>query len=1216
MNGRGISALLIFSMILGISLATSVQAETNAPASKPVSAKTQANQSAQNNKQEQYDREVDQVAIFSQEKAISKLGTLVKKYRGTHQEPILLKKLADLQQQNASIYFRLAHGKAEHSGKAIDLSTFRKTMVSSISTLNVLIAKYPNYMEMPQAFFMRGKAYQEIEDKSAAAKDYLYLVNHYPDADEVLPAYMSLGEFSAEANDHERAISYLTKLESHPESPYYPFALYKMAWSYYNLKNIPKALSYTERHITYYDEKLGKMREAGKKMSNTSDVAIRENMLLDSAVFFFEGYEENLAQYKISETLDYFRKLTHNSTELGRLALRYAKLLRSHAHENDLMAWKNDFLTSEPERPEGLDIVLLAYENQQNRNRYPELIKCAQDIVDVYKNHKRFPSFGRAQNMLLETAGALQSLIIKNKGAEGVMQLSATLAVIYDSFMQIVNDSDPRIPEVHHNLAETLFEIKEYEKATTHYRWIVEHRSWDKKAADASLRAIASRYEILREKKLIPTDLKPQSIAGNSEEALDPLLGEWISWIDTYTSKSGPTENFQFEANRSLYIHGHIKQAMDRMTDFVKDIPKSQYAIPTASLVLDTFIAGNAWEDTLKTATSFMEIKEWNKTPFHTRLFTLAAESTYKLIEAKYQEKDYNAALKRSDRFIEKFSSSKRMGDTLMIAGNAALMINDKERANAYYSKLIAEVPGSESIGTAFLARAKMLEERYDFAGAARDYRNFLRLPALQAHVEPSLDEKQLNGLRTKTLMLSWLSGEHDALKETLASKTICTEDFESACDRFTALSRFPGQDQTLADDQVDNAFERARKTTGDNRTIWSALVLENPKELAFRDKLLVLRNVANGWDDLDPVVKFAMIPRLSVSIPETFRMNRGKMGEVAPLRAKEKYITHRVDMIREMENAATKLMKLPWARIRATILSDTAGLYLDMAHELTALPPPKDLADSEKTAYDETIRKAVIPFEEKGQEMSGKAFEIASRYAIEENAFAAVSEPFFRDNPSQAKALKPAFALPKIEALNIAALNEIDPKGDWESPDLESDKPEVYFKARWEKAITTSNWPQVAFFMQEAQEKALLKGGILGAVKAVSFAMAGARGEALEELAEARSSLVPEKRVAASLIMLSHYVNSFSREKSKEVAKALRGTDPEIRLFSTDDEAFLVSYASYWTQVNFPNEQTQNLLKRARKTDNPQWVVWAKTKLEELKPPKTGEKLSERGPN
>src|SRR4051812_30006884 len=76
--------------------------------------------------QEDYERQVDQVARASQEKAITKLSGLLKKYRGTHQEPTLLAKLAELQQQNAAILFRISHGTANKSGKALDLTRYNQ----------------------------------------------------------------------------------------------------------------------------------------------------------------------------------------------------------------------------------------------------------------------------------------------------------------------------------------------------------------------------------------------------------------------------------------------------------------------------------------------------------------------------------------------------------------------------------------------------------------------------------------------------------------------------------------------------------------------------------------------------------------------------------------------------------------------------------------------------------------------------------------------------------------------------------------------------------------------------------------------------------------------------------------------------------------------------------------------------------------------------------
>src|SRR5262249_37308644 len=119
-----------------------------AQAAPPTPIEVKASREATNEAQE---RDVDEVALGAQEKAISRIQDLLRKYRGTSQEPVLLAKLADVQQQSGAILFRIAHGQAARKGKGIDLRRYQKTMKQSIESLNTLIAKYPRYEEVAHA---------------------------------------------------------------------------------------------------------------------------------------------------------------------------------------------------------------------------------------------------------------------------------------------------------------------------------------------------------------------------------------------------------------------------------------------------------------------------------------------------------------------------------------------------------------------------------------------------------------------------------------------------------------------------------------------------------------------------------------------------------------------------------------------------------------------------------------------------------------------------------------------------------------------------------------------------------------------------------------------------------------------------------------------------------------------------------------------------------
>jgi TolA-binding protein len=1099
---------------------------------------------------ERYERDVDQVALASQQQAIAKLAGLLKKYRGTGQEPVLLSKLAELEQQNASIRFRIAHGLAHHTKKPLNLADYKGAMRRSISTLTELIRKYPRFADIAQAYFLRGKGFEEIEDKAAATRDYLHLVGNYPEAEGVVAAYMSLAGFAIEANDHSRAVTYLGHVEKRPDDPYYPFALYKLGWSHYNLKNIATALSYVERNVDYYRARKG-----------SSDQALRENAILDAAIFYFEGYERKMPQYAASDALSYFRKLDDGPI-LGRAILRFAKLLRSHDHEPELVALKDQLLVTEPDRAETLEVALTSFEHQLNRRRFPELVETARDIVRLHGKNPKLESFRKAQKLLLDTAEQLQALVVRNKGADGVGGLSQTLAAIYDAFTRIVDEADPRIPRVHYNLAETLFEIREYERSAQNYRWIVERGRWTRKKGarsepasveDASLKAIAARYETLRQKQLIPGELVARAIGEkDGGAAMDPLLSEWVGWVDTHLDRTGDAiDNFQFESHRALYGAGRIGQAVERMSRFAHAHPSSKLAVPAASLVLDTHLAGQDWETAHETAVDFLEIKAWAGTDFSKRLFSAAADSAYKSIEALYRAKEHRSVLKRAEKFLKKYSSSARLPDCLSLAANAALAAGEKPLALEYFSRLIAEAPRAPVHGDALLARAALHEDHYRFAAAARDYRAYL------GGGRKVSDEGQANAFRRKALVLAWLSSDAEELRSVLGSQAICTDAVSAACSKFEALLRLASRQPRTAE-QVGQAVEKARKGPEEIRTVWAALALEDAKDLAYRDRLMLVRQAAAHWEELDNLARFAVLPHLSVSIPRALSLTRLSLREIAPLRARERHITHRVDVIREIENAAAAAMKLPWSRIRALVLNETASLYVDLSRDLRDLAPPKDLPAEELAAYDDMIRKLVLPFEEKGQELRGKAFELASRFAIEDEAFSTVAEPFFRDNPSQAKALRHAITMPKPAQLGLEMLDRYDPAGDWDSvlEELAEKNPEIpnadrdraaAIRFHWAAAVREGRWQQVAYFLAEAGERKLVGG--LGLLRAVSFHSAGARGEALAELEEARGSLSESAADGVTLLLIQHYLKSCSREKTKGLVRGLKAVEEDSPL-------------------------------------------------------------------
>ncbi len=1067
------------------------------------------------------DRKVDAVALAAQEEAVKKLRTMTKKYSGTSQEAVLLARLGDYEQQSASILFRIAHGKQGSTGEKLDLKPYKHRMSSAISTLSQLLRRYPHYEERHLILFQRGKAYEELNSKGPATQDYLSLVKEYPEAPETLPAYMALAAFSSEANLHEKAISYLRKVEARPESPYFPFALYKLAWSHYNLKQIATALRYATHHVEYYE---------GKTLS--SDIAFRDSMLMDATVFFFEGFEQGNPQYATKGALSYFRSV-RPGTVMGRMVAKYAKLLRSHNHDQELLAWKNLVLAEEAEHPETLDVLVVTYDHQRNHGRFDELIALAGDMVRLYRLHPLHEGFEPARRNILDTADFLQRQIIKNKHAKDVKKLSLGLAALYDAFTQMVTENDPRVPRVHYNLAETLFEIADFEGATHHYRWVVTHPESLKlqnnsKLADADLRAVNARYGALKSTGQIPKEISPLSTAANREGPLADKEEEWISWVDALATKTSVSatekEPFIFEANRLLYSKKLLRRALDRLSAFALGAPSSPFAIPSATLVIDTRIASREWQDLLLEARKFLNRGPWGRTPFEKQLRSVMADANLKLAEIAYGAKNYEETLDRIDEFLNDTTDAPRRDDMLSLGANASIALARQSQAIDYLSKLLHAFPQSTHHNAALNSRAILHEARFEFAAATEDY-----LQVLEGS----------DTLKRKTLAMALLSGNSEIRRKALEAKGLCdrpTAPIAEDCDRYRAyilLDRGSPKDELPA-----RLLEKARKGDEKSRTLWALVALQAEHKgnmrLSFHERLALIRAAAAAYKELEALDQLIILSAINQILPLALTRTVENIPLFSPLRASENSIQHRVETLREVENSFAQVVKIPWIRLRARTLNELASSYMNFAQNLRDIQSPGQL---------------VMPFEEKGSDLRLKAFELASHSAIEDNDFKTISEKFFSENPSQAKTILETFSSSfESTDLGVNSLVRLDRSADWDSaiakserlPDSLAGKEQI--QALWVAALRNGNYALTGFLIQHARNKKILPDRSLSLMQAVTLAATGAQAEGLAQVEELVTDLEGREKREALLILFNNSARVFDKGRVQKYGNELGG--------------------------------------------------------------------------
>jgi tetratricopeptide (TPR) repeat protein len=890
----------------------------------------------------------DMAALSIQDHSIKKLESLIKQYQGTAREPELLYRLADLYLERSGLSFRISEGTSIKNKSPL----YTQSLKDAIRVYSVVLAKYPYHAFAPLSHFKRGKAYKELNEIAKAREDFLYLDQHVSDFEFLDSALLDLADFAQDANHHQEALTYLSKIEKMPESDYLPIALHKAAWSYFNLGLYESAISYLKKEIDFYYVKID-----AKKTDTTAETAFLDSAFNDLSLFYFEAINKKASFASVQDALKTFRKIDSHQVFYGGTVVKFAKLLKAYTLLPELDELRRELVNHEEKMAETSEVVLLLFQFNFDRRDFKNLAPLLTDLKTI-RNEK---TEAKIEQILSSALVDLHKLVLKNKLATERAVLVRPLVSLTESVNDLLGRANTTSLLANYALAETLFELGEFEQATANYKSLLkpeyEAALATKKITHSSLslRLLSSRYQELKKDSLIPEKLKIQSLATKVEPASKEQMNrmsEWISWVDEMSTKPKAVEEkssydaFDLEASKLTYVYFDREKALARLMTFGATHSDTTEGATALTIVLDTLAESHVPERLYQTTQTVLALPQLKNKEFTEKTKEMSANAHLKVT---IESKDLKVTLARTEECLTKFQNSKIARECQDIHAKTLLELSQFAAAEAELSKLIQTEKDETHLKSLLLLRA---DARNKTGQTSESIQDLTRYQTITHYTDADITEQILE--------YSWFGNDRAALKSLLTNPKVCQGKNESHCDQYRVVMML--EDGAHITPYL-GAFKNTVKAPKEVQSIWALYALEDPKKLPFQDRLILIQRLAHSWEDLNPLLQIHLFPRLVSQVTETLESIRISAPGIAPLTADNASIERRMRLMQEVDQTFAKIMKLNWLEIKTTGITELGLIYARLISDLRTIQTPEDLIKPfvQKTAEIENAKENLI---------------------------------------------------------------------------------------------------------------------------------------------------------------------------------------------------------------------------------------------------------------
>ncbi len=430
----------------------------------------------------------------AEDKAITSLQALLKKNKNTAQEPDLLYRLAELYMRKAKTgrFFDL-----NQDSKTLKLSPFpippqkgKDWLRKAIATYNNIENRYPKFGELDGVLFNNAFAHQQVGNIKGSEVLYRRLLTKFPNSSLVPDGLMALGELLYDQARFKDARTILEDLERFPNARVYSYGLYKLAWTYYNLKLSDQAINKLVEVVQKNPFKIESMKRYN----------LRNEALRDLVVFVGDSV-------KASNLYSFFKKITVGD-ELGEAMINLAKLYQTYNREKDIHIFLNEFLDQQKNhsyRVRAHMILVTANETLKRRDEVLEHLDAASKLCEpnAIWRAKQEPAWGDEtcqkdfRKTSLEIADKWWGIWLKNKSHTEFSKLTEK------SLRLVLRGDDEKKPDykTRYGLAELLFQQGIFEEASQHYEMVGATSQEATMVHDANYAALYSMQKAIEAKK-------------------------------------------------------------------------------------------------------------------------------------------------------------------------------------------------------------------------------------------------------------------------------------------------------------------------------------------------------------------------------------------------------------------------------------------------------------------------------------------------------------------------------------------------------------------------------------------------------------------------------------------------------------------------------------------------------------------------------------------